>query len=137
MRKIITSFILLIYLTIAFFQNSMVTFAMQENFTSHMNLIEAECCVDTDLGTEQNQSDCDHECCFESKWFIFQNVINLSNSNLKIEKTKIKNYVDIFDLSNIRIENKNLVNKTSPPIFCRELKNYSYSSLIKIIKSNI
>jgi len=119
----------------------MITFAIQENLNheikNHNNSsnFQTNCCDNKVL--EQDNSDCNHECCFKSKWFIVSSVSNISNWNNKIQKINFINFIDIYAISLNSFSNKNLVKKTSPPLFNRKIKNYSYSNLIKIIKSNI
>jgi hypothetical protein len=141
MKYLFSFFTLLVYLIIAFFQNSMVTFAMQENVMSenmhhHQEsdfFQNVDCCWDE---ADKSKDNCNHECCFKSDWVTVLNLVNLSQSDNKKEKIKIFSFVDIHLFSINSFSNKNLVSKTSPPLLLRDLKNYSYIDLIKIIKSN-
>lgn len=92
--------------------------------------MDMNCCYDIDL------NNCNHFCCVS--WDSDFQVITLNNNNFqkKILKIKITNFYDIFWKSTEFLENKNLLNKTSPPNFKSNIKNYSYSDLVKIIKSN-
>jgi hypothetical protein len=61
------------------------------------------------------------------------------NSDLTLKKLvyKIKfDFLNILIKQNIKIDNY-YVKIKSPPYLYRDLKNYNYSKLIKIIKSNI
>jgi len=76
------------------------------------------------------------ECCIsldsDSEIVILNNTFQK-----KILKIKLINFIDIFQVSSKFLENKNLIKNTSPPNLEKKIKNYSYSELIKIIKSNI
>ena len=142
MKYIFSFFTLLVYLIIAFFQNSMITFAMQENVMSDMNMHHNQesvfnqnndCCWDN---VDKSKDNCNLECCFKSDWVTILNLVNLLKEDNKKEKIKIYSFFDIHFVSISSFSNKNLINKTSPPEIMRELKNYSYKDLIKIIKSN-
>jgi len=81
------------------------------------------------------ENNCNNECCFTSdleKKIYFSNI----STSKKILKIKIVGFVDIFSVKTSILENKNLVKKTSPPNIEQKIKLYSYSDLIKIIKSN-
>lgn len=134
MKYFFSFFMLLVYLIIGFFHNSMITFAMQENMEKGMNMHHnqqqvIDCCDD-------KNEDCNQECCFESDWILLSNIATFSQENNKKEKLKIIKFIDIYLVSVSSFLDKNLVNKTSPPNILRDVKNYSYKDLIKIIKSN-
>ncbi|MDD2870972.1 MAG: hypothetical protein PHS49_03195 [Candidatus Gracilibacteria bacterium] len=143
MKYIVSFFTLLVYLVIGFFQSPMITFAMQENNVHEMNthnivtVSESDCCGNTIVDDSQDNNDCNHECCFQSKGVSTSSISISSNGTQKIDKIKFKNNIDIFSVSINSFSNKNLIKKTSPPLFNREIKNYSYCEFVKIIKSNI
>jgi len=76
------------------------------------------------------------ECCIsiDSDFEIF--ILN-NNFKEKVLKIKLINLIDIFQISSKFLENKNLIKNNPPPNFQKKIKNYSYSDLIKVIKSNI
>jgi len=84
--------------------------------------------------------DCDkggkcHSSCHK---VVIKDVIVSSNTSFstKIIKIKLFSFVDIFSVSSKFLENKNLIKNTSPPNLNKKVKYYSYSDLVKIIKSN-
>lgn len=141
--KYIFSFVtLLVYIIVGFFHSPMVSFAMQENVIVDMKMdysqedVSSENINYCDNQKVNNNGNCNHECCFKSDLVTVSNVVNPSQESSKILKIKIKNFIDIYKVSINSFSNKNLINKTSPPIVLRDIKNYSYKDLIKIIKSN-
>lgn len=139
MKYIFSFFILIVYIIIGFFHNPMVSFAMQESMMMDMKMHSQDIVVDRYsycLGENNIDNNCDHECCYNYDWISISNNVNTSEENSKILKIKVKNFVDIYAFSISLFPNKNLINKTSPPIILRDVKNYSYKDLIKIIKSN-
>ncbi|MFK7780486.1 MAG: hypothetical protein QM490_05130 [Candidatus Gracilibacteria bacterium] len=66
---------------------------------------------------------------------------SMSRSSI-LKKIKIGKILSNLGITNLVfndfgfLENKNLIKKNSPPYLKRNIKNYSYSKLIKIIKSN-
>ena len=104
----------------------MMSFAMQNDI--HQNMMWE---MDMDL------NNCIHSCCIS--WDLDFQIIILNNNNFqkKILKIKSVNFYDIFWKSSQFLNNKNLINNTSPPNLESKIKNYSYSDLVKIIKSNI
>lgn len=142
MKYLFSSFMILVYVIIGFFHTPMITFAMQENaligmdmeHNSHAHWNQKNDCCSED---ENSDNECNHECCISSDWVTFSNISNIGESDNKKEKIKIFNFTDIFAVSINSFTIKNLLNKTSPPYNNRDIKNYSYIDLIKIIKSNI
>ena len=105
----------------------MKTFAMQNNMWAKMWMMKMQCCKDH----KKKKS-----CCFLSKVNI-KIVFSNTTFSSKIIKIKLFSFVDIFLNSNKFLENKNLIKNTSPPPnLNKKIKYYSYSDLVKIIKSN-
>jgi len=104
----------------------MMAFAMQNNMHSQMM---------QKMNCDHSKKDC-QEKCYNSDLKI--KLSNFSNTNFskKIIKIKIFSFIDIFSKQSKFLENKNLVKNTSPPFMEKEIKNYSYWNLVKIIKSN-
>lgn len=135
MKKIISFFVLIAFIIIGFFQNTIMIFAMED---SQMNTKMA--LKMTSIDYEENSIIKDpckkHECCYENnKNFDTK----LSNSQrISIEKIKIitKNYTEIFLIPNLVLDTKKQININPPPDIIKENTNYSYKNLIKIIKSN-
>ena len=139
MKKLFSFFTLLIFIIIAFFQNPVMSFAMQNMDMSDMEMemsmndnMKKDCCS----GNEESKQDCNHECCYESAWLTEVSILNSTREENKKIKIKIKSLIDIFSLSLKLHENKKLTKITSPPNKIRKVKNYSYIDLTKIIKSN-
>ena len=131
MKKLFSFFTLLIFIIVGFLHNSMMSFAMQSNMHKEMMWnMKMHCCDDVD------SNNCEHSCYFS--WNSDFKIITLNNTNFqkKILKIKIINFYDIFWKSSEFLENKNLINNTSPPNLQNKIKYYSYSDLVKIIKSN-
>jgi len=107
----------------------MMAFAMQNKMHSKMMWMMEMKCVHSDW------KKC-HETCHKAE---LKNIIVSSNINLnkKIIKTKIFSFIDIFSNTSSKfLENIKLIKNTSPPNLQKEIKYYSYSDLVKIIKSN-
>ena len=82
-------------------------------------------------------NNCDHFCHFS--WNVDFKIFTLNNTNFqkKVLQMSIISFYDIFWKSSEFLENKNLINNTSPPPNLQnKIKYYSYSDLVKIIKSN-
>ncbi len=134
MKKIFKLFVIITYLIIIFFQNIIMSFAMN-NLAKNKTNIEIKvkkinCCK------EKKSNPCKKNCCIKN---IIEKNINPSNINLKekILKIKIFSFIDIFSISKYFIENKNLIkNSSPPPNLEKKIKYYSYRDLVKIIKSN-
>jgi hypothetical protein len=108
----------------------MMSFAMQTKMHNKMMLeMKMKCC---DYSKENN---CNDSCCISSVTDLWINLINLDNSK-KILKVKLISFINIFDFSSKFLENKNLLKTNSPPFLDKKIKYYSYSDLVKIIKSN-
>jgi hypothetical protein len=90
-----------------------------------------QCC-----NNSENKKSCETQCCDSSDIDSNLNNINFNNSK-KILKTKLTSFINIFNISSKFLENKNLIKNTSPPNIENKIKYYSYSDLVKIIKSNI
>ncbi|MDP2091091.1 MAG: hypothetical protein Q8K30_05865 [Candidatus Gracilibacteria bacterium] len=142
MKYLFSFFMLLVYVIIGIFQTPMITFAMQENIIMEMNMHHHQkvhinelndCCLNNSV----DDKDCNHECCFKSDRSTISNIVNIGQKDNKKEKIQITYFLDIFAVSINSFSNKSLLNKTSPPNINRDIKNYSYIDLIKIIKSNI
>lgn len=136
MKKIFSFFTLLIFIVVGFVTNPMMSFAMQDMSDMKMWIdvnMENDCCSE-----DENFSEipCKHDCCYESKWLLELSVVTTTRENDKKVKIKIKSLIDIFSFPLKLHENKSLTKITSPPNRIRKIKNYSYSNLIKIIKSN-
>jgi hypothetical protein len=84
----------------------------------------------------KSKKSCDTQCCDSSDIEISPIFIN-SNNSKKVLKTKLIGFINIFNVSSKFLENKNLIKNTSPPNIENKIKYYSYSDLVKIIKSNI
>jgi len=107
----------------------MMAFAMQNNMHSQM-MWEMQCCDKSDEWKK-----CSNECCYSSDIKI-NPIISNSNNDKKILKTKLISFINIFEKSSKFLENKNLIKTNSPPNIENKIKFYSYSDLVKIIKSN-
>lgn len=135
MKKKYSFLVLGLFFIILFFQNFMISFAdtkinhkeMETNM-HHTNI--EDCFWEQDTDTK----DCNHECCYTSNKWVNINFYQIKRE--KKEKNKYKNYLIISIVFTKKVENKNLIKITSPPYYKRKVKNYSYSQLIKIIKSN-
>jgi hypothetical protein len=92
--------------------------------------MQMDCCE------HSKQNNCDDSCCYSSDIEISPNSVN-SNNSKKILKTKLISFINIFETSSKFLENKKLIKNTSPPNLNKKIKYYSYSDLVKIIKSNI
>ena len=140
MKYIFSFFTLLVYIIVGFFHSPMVSFAMQENEMMDMKMNNQVMTLSDNMTYCWYKNDvnnnCKHECCFKSDLVTVSNIVNTSQESSKILKIKIKKFIDIYQVSINSFSNKNLINKTSPPIVLRDIKNYSYKDLIKIIKSN-
>jgi len=104
----------------------MMAFAMHSNMWKQM-MMKMNCA---------EKKDC-HSSCYKA---VIKNKLISSNNNfsIKIIKIKLFSFIDIFSNSSYFLENKNLIRNTSPPPnLNKKIKYYSYSDLIKIIKSNI
>ncbi len=130
MKKIITFLLLFFILIIGNLYSSMMSFAMQTEMHKQMMWkMKMDCCDDLEKDNWCN------DCCILADTDLNSNNINLSNYK-KILKIKLISFVDIFSTSSNFLENKNLIKNTSPPNYKQKIKFYSYSDLIKIIKSN-
>lgn len=137
MKKLFSFFTLLVFIIIAFFGNSMISFAMQEMGDMKMEMsmndsMKKDCCS----WNEDTKQDCNHECCYESWNIQEKSILSSSREENKKIKIKIKSFIDIFSFSLKSFEDKKLTKITSPPDKERKVKNYSYKDLTKIIKSN-
>ena len=131
MKKLLSSFILLLFTFVVFSGNTMMVFAVEEmDISMNMEMKSIWWCSDEDKELYN------HECCYESGWISSISIwSNIREENKKI-KIKIKSFIDIFSFSLKLYENKNLTKITSPPNQVRKVRNYSYTDLTKIIKSN-
>ena len=65
MKKLFSFFTLLLFIIIAFFQNPMISFAVQEMGDMEMSMsdnMQRDCCFEN----SNTKQDCNHECCYES-----------------------------------------------------------------------
>ncbi len=132
MKKIFSFLTLLIFFFIGFAHNSIMVFAMENNM--EMTILEENICCWDEIVEESNSS-CIHSCCIE--WNIDYWTSSFNNTFQKnILKCTSHTFWDINIFISSSLNNKTLVNKTSPPYLDREITNYSYHTLIKIIKSN-
>ena len=108
----------------------MMAFAMQTEIHKEMMWeMKMDCCE------HNNEESCSDSCCFSSDKELIS-IFSNSNQYKKILKVKIISFINIFDFSSKFLENKNLLKTNSPPNIIQKVKYYSYSDLIKIIKSN-
>jgi len=106
----------------------MMAFAMDDNMSGKMWIMQMNC--------EHSTSDSCKKSCHSSEVKIKSTFLN-SNWWKKILKIKLISFIDIFSNNSSKfLENKNLIKNTSPPYLEKEIKYYSYSDLVKIIKSN-
>ncbi len=106
----------------------MMSFVMQTNEHKQMiDNIKIDCC---------DWNKCYKECCFLYVLDIDTNLLQNNNFFKKLLKIKLFSFVDIFWKSSYFLENNNLIKLNSPPYIIKKVKYYSYSDLIKIIKSN-
>ncbi len=105
----------------------MMAFAMQKNMDSKMWIMQMHC--------NHLDSDTCKKACHYSDLKI---KLPFSNSNFskKVLKIKVSNFIAIIPISSYFLENKKLIKNISPPNLKRKIKFFSYSNLIKIIKSN-
>jgi hypothetical protein len=108
----------------------MMTFAVDNNLKVEMT--DSQLCCDYDDWWDK----CLDTCCAESNIDHWISLINTTVSKKILKVVFNKSNIDIFSTSWYSISNKSLINKVSPPYFDREISNYSYSNLVKIIKSN-
>lgn len=105
----------------------MMAFAVQNDI--HDEMMEK-------MNMDCHEKTSETECCESTKLEISPNYIK-SDTEVKILKIKLISFVDIFNKSSNFFKNKNLIKNTSPPNIENKIKHYSYSDLVKIIKSNI
>lgn len=132
MKKIVSLFTLFVFFIIGFVHNSMIVFAMENNMEINMWGNDL-CCYSK---SEDDNSKCIDVCCAE--WSIDHWISSINNNFQKKVLKKVYNYsfIDLNTLCLYSLDNKSLNNKTSPPYYDRYIINYSYHTLIKIIKSN-
>lgn len=132
MKHIIKFFILFIYIFSFVIHNSVMAFSHDENLNHHKIINNWIIFNDfMESNSSNNVADC-------SLILNSDQDIQL-NSDLIFKKIvyKIKfDFLNILIKQNIKID-KFYVKIKSPPYLYRDLKNYNYSKLIKIIKSNI
>ena len=134
MKKIFSLLTLFTFSFIGFFHNSMMTFALKNNYIEKNIWKSINCCnANNNIKGEWK---CFDSCCI---WLEIDYLILSANNNFEKKVFKIvKNYnvlaKNIWE--KYFIKNKSLVKKTSPPYFERKIINYSYHTLIKIVKSN-
>jgi hypothetical protein len=88
-----------------------------------------------DCCEHSEQNNCGDFCCSSADTDIDLNLNNINHNNTKkILKFKLNSFINI---SSKFLRNRNLIKNTSPPNLENKTKYYSYSDLIKIIKSNI
>lgn len=131
MKKIFSFFTLLVFIIIAFVANPMMSFAMQDMSMKMKNTNISWCC-----DNKETKDPCNHECCYESWWLYQVITLNTTREENKKIKVKIKSFIDIYVFSLKLYKNKRLTKIISPPYLWRDIKNYSYKDLTKIIKSN-
>ena len=128
-KKIITFFVLLVFLFIGFIHNSMMAFAMSQNISHGLSnhKIKYSNCSNKNTNSKK-------EC---------NNIVNIDknlNSYKEFKFLSIKitlfTFSSIFTVNFSEFKNKNLYKIHSPPNYKRKIKFYSYSNLVKIIKSN-
>ena len=128
MKFIVSLFTLLIFFIIGFIHNPMMSFAMSNS--SMMWMSDTMNCMDA----ENNDMKI---CCSSTSNFIKYSSINVNNIKT-ISKYKVFSFnnIDFLWVNLFSFENSNLIKKTSPPLLERKISNYSYTTLVKIIKSN-
>lgn len=109
----------------------MMTFAMQNNMMWEMQMMKNTDC----WGKYEKNNWCNKSCCISWKLNFQKNIFN-NNHTEKILKIKQISFINFFVKSSNFLENKKLVKNTSPPNIENKIKYYSYSDLVKIIKSN-
>ena len=127
LKKLSTFFVLLAFIFIGFFHNSMMAFAMQNNMWAKMWMMQMNC--------KHSETNSCKKSCHSLDIKVKSTFIN-SNNDEKVLKIKLTSLIDIFSVSSKFLENKNLIKNTSPPNLNKKIKYYSYSDLVKIIKSN-
>ncbi|MDD5769910.1 MAG: hypothetical protein PHE25_03000 [Candidatus Gracilibacteria bacterium] len=136
MRKIISFFILVAILSVSNFYNVIMAFdgadyGMQDNMLKTNNCGEI-----SNSNTNSNSGDCAYSC---FKKVNFDKNFSINSNEVKIKKdlfSKLKNTFQEFIIVFFDNTDKSILKINSPPGLDRELKNYSYINLIKIIKSN-
>lgn len=131
MKKILSFLMLLSFLIIGLSHNSMMVFAWDIFDWSTNNLL----CCHTNQVKNDSTPQCSDSCCSE------QNIDHWASTVVRTEEKVLKIWIGdiILDSCIFSVEwftNKYFSFTASPPIFERKIKNYSYSGLIKIIKSN-
>ena len=107
----------------------MMSFAIQ-NWMHNKVMWDMQCCDKSDEWKK-----CNAKCCYSSNIEINPILLNSSNDKI-ILKIKLISFINIFYSSSKFLENKNLIKTNSPPNIENKIKFYSYSDLVKIIKSN-
>ncbi len=143
MKKILSFFVFIIFITTAFESSIVTSFAMHQmpekatkvENQQHYNMKKDMPCCDEEKGHDRKS--CKHSCCIEASDTNNQTYLN-NNTQIQNREVKIKlknNYLALDFSYKLPIQRK-LTKKTSPPPVERKLKNYSYKDLTKIIKSN-
>lgn len=103
-------------------------------FASNSNIV-TDSIINTCCVNYNNETKCSDLCCIEQ--YIDYSISLMNNSFSKKElKINIDKKIDFKNEIFFSFNNKSLIKKTSPPILKRKINNYSYISLVKIIKSN-
>ena len=104
----------------------MMSFAMQS--WMHGKMMQKMNC-------NHSNKDC-KKTCHNSDLKIKLTSFSNTSFSKKIIKKKFFSFIDISENYSKILENKNLIKNTSPPNIENKIKFYSYSDLVKIIKSN-
>ncbi len=128
MKNIFSFFVLILFLLLPFFHSSAIFFGMQKMDTKTWIESKLWCCEN-----KKNISLCKHKCCYESnnKLIPFSN-----NYREESKKLKFSHYDWLSDFDIIFSPNEKFFKYFLNPHLKRKIKNYSYLSLVKIIKSN-
>lgn len=133
MRRIFWNIILFVYLGVLCLNNASISFAMHtdmlEEYHSVHQIQESGCCED------ESMSPCESHCCVESEKATSPVSVNIIREEGK--KLKIIYSYEILNLREEYLKERSLFYSSSPPPQNEEnLKEYSFASLTKIIKSN-
>lgn len=131
MEKILTFFTFIIYLFSFVSHNSVMAFSHDQDLSNHNLSISG-------LSLEHSHEKDHHKKQAECSLIVnFDQNIHFNSDNL-LKKDTIKINYDFEYISfipNFKI-NTNYLKINSPPYLQNDIKNYNYSQLIKIIKSN-
>lgn len=135
MKKLFSSFLLVIFLLVWFFSFHLESFSMWEsNYALEEKTIHTDCCKEEFI--ENYNNNCRESCCFSAINFSYYSLVtNNSNNPIKKLKSKTNLFISLLifdpDFSEILISKDYIY-----PDYKKYSKFYSYKDLVKIVKSN-